>query len=273
MKPQLVMTDSFEGEHNRDPNKSRTRLLKGGSWKKQRVVVLIPAADMVPAKCALSWWNMAFPPNNGVVKWLALGMEVGDAYSTAIEQILAHPDLSQWEYILCLEHDNMAPSDGVLRLVEQMEQHPEFAAIGGLYFCKGPGGCAQIWGDPKDATPNFRPQLPDPNGGLVECCGTGQGFTMFRLSMFKDPKLRKPWFVTQKTNGVSTQDLYFWSDARKNGYRCAIDCSVKVGHYDLRGDFGIPDMVWGIIMPYLLMGALWAANALMTVSLSGSVIA
>lgn len=243
MKPQLV-TD-LSGLHNADLHKTRTRLLKGGSWKKQRIVTILPAADLVPAKCALSWWNLAFPPNNGVVKWLAQGMEVGDAYSSAIEQILAHPDLSQWEYLLCLEHDNAPPGDGVIRLVEQMESHPEFAAIGGLYFTKGEGGCAQIWGDPKDATPNFRPQLPDPSGGLVECCGTGQGFTMFRLAMFKDPRLRKPWFVTQRKNGVSTQDLYFWSDARKYGYRCAIDCSIRVGHYDHDGKLGgIADMMW-----------------------------
>lgn len=244
MKPQLICTDDLSGEHNKDLEKTRTRILRNGSWKRQRIVCILPAADLVPAKCALSWWNLAFPPNNGVVKWLAQGMEVGEAYSAAIEQILAHPDLSTWEYILCIEHDNWVPGDGVLRLVEQMENHPEFSVIGGLYFTKGEGGCAQIWGDPKDPTPNFRPQPPDANGGLVECCGTGQGFTMFRMAMFKDPKLRKPWFVTQKKDGVSTQDLYFASDARKNGYRFAIDCSIRCGHYDYRGDFGPADMMW-----------------------------
>lgn len=62
--------------------------------------------------------------------------------------------------------------------------------------------------------------------------------------MFKDPKLRKPWFKTQTEGGVSTQDLYFWSDARQHGYRCAIDTSVPIGHYDLEGKFGPPDTVW-----------------------------
>jgi hypothetical protein len=245
MKPQLV-TD-LSGIHNQDLEKTRTRILKGGSWKKQRVIVILPAADLVPAKCALSWWNLAFPPNNGVVKWLAQGMEVGEAYSTAIEQILAHPDLKDWEYVLCVEHDNAPPGDGVIKLIQRMEEHPEFAAIGGLYHCKGIEGCPQIWGDPRDPTPNFRPQPPDPNGGLVECCGTGQGFTMFRLSMFKDERLRKPWFKTLNGKdgiGMSTQDLYFWGDARKHGFRCAIDCSVRVGHYDYRGDFGLPDYMY-----------------------------
>jgi hypothetical protein len=240
---ELVVTD-MSGYHNTNMPETVSRLQRGGSWKKQRVVVVLPAAEKVSAKCMLSWWNLMFPPNNGVVKWLALGDEVGVAYSTAIEQILAHPDLSQWEYLLCLEHDNAPPSDGLIKLIERMESHPEFAAIGGGYFTKGEGGVFQAWGDPRDPTPNFRPQLPDPNGGLIECCGTGQGFTLFRLAIFKDPKLRKPWFVTQKKDGLSTQDLYFWSDARKNGYRCAIDCSVKVGHHDLDGTFGPADMMW-----------------------------
>jgi len=243
MKPQLVVSD-FGGAHNKDLSKTVARLDRGKSWKKQRMVVILPAADLVSAKCVLSWWNLAFPPNNGVAKIIAQGYEVGDAYSTAIEQILAHPELSQWEYILTLEHDNAPPGDGVIRLVEQMELHPEFACIGGLYFTKGEGGVAQIWGDPRDPVINFRPQLPDPNGGLVECCGTGMGFNLWRMSLFKDPKLRKPWFVTQTKDGVSTQDLYAWNDFRKHGYRCAIDCSVKVGHYDLSGAFGIPDMMW-----------------------------
>jgi hypothetical protein len=208
-KPLQIVATDMSGHHNQNMPESISRLNRGGTWKKQRVVVILPAADLVPAKCMLAWWNLMFPPNNGVVKWLALGDEVGVAYSTAIEQILAHPELSQWEYILCLEHDNAPPGDGVIKLIERMEAHPEFAAIGGLYATKGEGGCFQVWGDPRDPTPNFRPQLPDPNGGLVECCGTGQGFTLFRLSMFKDPKLRKPWFVTQKKDGLATQDLYF----------------------------------------------------------------
>jgi len=233
--PQLIVQD-FGGVHNSDLKRTSARLMRGGSWKKQRIIVVIPSSDMIPAKVALCHWNLAFPPNNGVVRMLAQGMEVGDAYSSAVEQILNHPELKDWEFLLTIEHDNMPPADGVIRLVEQMENHPEFSCIGGLYFTKGEGGCAQIWGDATDVAINFRPQPPDPNGGLVECCGTGMGFNLFRLKMFKDERLRKPWFVTQRNGGCSTQDLYYWSDARKYGYRCAVDCGVRVGHYDAAND-------------------------------------
>jgi hypothetical protein len=243
MNPQLIMQD-FGGIHNSDLDTTRSRLMRDGSWKHQRIVVILPAADLIPAKVALAQWCLAFPPNNGVIRILAQGMEVGEAYSSAIENVLNEPTLSTWEFILTLEHDNAPPADGVIKLLQQMEAHPELDCIGGLYFTKGPGGVPQIWGDAKDPVVNFRPQLPDPNGGLVECCGTGMGFNLWRMQLFKDTKLRRPWFKTQVENGVATQDLYFWSDARRHGHRCAIDCSVKVGHYDLKGDFGIPDMMW-----------------------------
>lgn len=237
MKPQLLIQEMpTAGHNNGDLAKTRSRLDKSKSWKKQRVIVLLPTAETIAAKVALSHWNLVFPPNNNVARLLAIGMEVGGAYSTAIEQILAHPELSQWEYLLTIEHDNMPPADGLLKLLERMENNPRFSCIGGLYYTKGIGGVAQIWGDPKDPVLNFRPQLPDITGDLVECCGTGMGFNLWKLKMFKDKKLRRPWFVTQTKDGVATQDLYFWSDARKYGYRCAVDCSVHVGHYELSTD-------------------------------------
>jgi len=227
------------GVHNADLEKSGQRIIEGGSWKKQRVIMIIPAGKTIPTKVYLSHCGLIFPPNNGSYRMAAIGLEVGEAFSNAISDILAHPELSQWEYILTIEHDNIPQPDALVKILAQMEKHPEYSCIGGLYWTKGEGGVPQIWGDPKDPVLNFRPQAPDPNGGLVECCGTGMGFNVWRLSMFKDEKLRKPWFKTlngSEGGGVGTQDLYFWGDARKRGYRCAIDCSVKVGHYDLETD-------------------------------------
>lgn len=246
MKPQLIVQD-FAGAHNSDLKKTSARLLKGGSWKKQRVIVIVPAADKIPAKVCLAIWNLAFPPNNGVVRILAQGMEVGDAYSQAIESVLAHPDLKDWEYVLTLEHDNAPPADGLIRLVDRLEANPDLAAVGGLYFTKGEGGCAQIWGDARDLIVNYRPQPPDPNGGLVKCYGTGMGFTLFRMKMFREWKGAKPFFRTKRGlngEGIGTQDLSFWSEAFKHGHKCAIDCSVKVGHFDLEGAYGPPDTMW-----------------------------
>lgn len=238
MKPQIVVQD-LGGAHNADVFRARSRIVEGATWKKQRVVVVLPSANLLPAKVALSHWNIIFPPNQPVMRALALGMEVGDAYSTTIEQIIADAGVGSWEYILTIEHDNTPPPDGLLKLIAAMEAHPEYACIGGLYYTKGFEGVPQIWGDPKDPMLNFRPQPPVPDQ-IVECCGTGMGFNLWRMSMFKDARLRRPWFKTiAGAEGVGTQDLYAWGDFRKYGYRCAVHCGVKVGHYDHEND-----MVW-----------------------------
>lgn len=258
-KPQLINFDN-RGYHNEDLPKASQRVLEGGSWKKQRVIVIVPSSNMMAAKVAFSHWSLIFPPNQAVHRILALGCEVGEAYSHAISEVIAHPDLSQWEYILTLEADNCPPPDGLVRLIKRMEDHPEFACIGGLYWCKGygsnieghngQGGTAaavpHIWGDVNDSILNFRPQVPRP-GELVECVGTSMGFNLWRMSMFKDERLRRPWFKTLNGSeglGVGTQDLYLWGDARKYGYRCAVDCACLVGHYDAEGKFGLPDTMY-----------------------------
>lgn len=244
MKPQIVAPDY--GKHNADLDATVKRVTESAAWKKLDTVMLIPAGGQVPTKAALSWLNLYGAPNNSLFRLPtvgALNLEVGEAFSQSIEFILAHPQLSTYKYVLTCEHDNIPPPDGLIRLQQRMEAHPEFDCIGGLYFTKGEGGQPQIWGDRRDPVMNFRPQVPVP-GQLVECWGTGMGFNLWRLDMFRDPDLRKPWFKTQTEGGVATQDLYAWADFQKNGYRCAVDCSVLVGHYDLSGAFGPADHTW-----------------------------
>ena len=236
MTPQIVGYDP--GYHNKEQEKTIQRLVNQGHYKDQSTIIIIPALNTVATKAASSWLNMFSPPNQRVVRLFAQGMEVGEAYSQTIQMVLDNPELSKYKYILTIEADNTVPPDGLVKLLEKMDKHPEYACIGGLYYTKGEGGQPQIWGDPKDPVLNFRPQVPVPNA-LQECCGTGQGFNLFRLDMFKDEKLRKPWFKTTSsaTEGVNTQDLYFWSDARKYGYRCAIATDVLVGHVDMASGF------------------------------------
>lgn len=235
-EPQII--SSYDGgQHNADLNQTVSRLTKECAYKDLSCIQIVPAFGSIPTKVVASWLNMYTPPNQKFVRLFAVGMEVGEAYSACIENILAHPDLSKFKYILTMEHDNVPPPDGIVRLLQEMDKHPEYAGIGGLYFTKFHGGVAQIWGDPKDPVLNFRPQIPIPNT-LQECCGTGMGFNAFRLDMFKDPALRKPWFKTtaSQTEGVMTQDLHFASDARKHGYRFAIRTDIRVGHFDLASD-------------------------------------
>ncbi len=223
------------GRHNAALEAAIQRLNDSGQWKKQRIVYVVPGGSTIPARTYLSHRGLIFPPNQSMFPMYVENAEVGAAYDEAIGMILDHTTLSTWEYMLTIEADNLPPADGVMKLVARMEARPELACIGGLYWTKGPEGVPQIWGDPSDPVLNFRPQMPVP-GEVVECCGTGMGFNLWRLDMFREMRAKgipRPWFKTVAgKEGVGTQDLFFWGLARKHGFRCGIDCDVLVGHLD-----------------------------------------
>jgi hypothetical protein len=230
-----ILTQETPGRNNADLRASAHRVVQSGQYKKQRVISIIPAIAPIPVKVYLSHCCLIAPPNQGFVRMAANGMEVGAAYSDCLEQILANPQLREFEYLLTIEADNCPPSDGLLKLIKRMEENKWLSAVSGLYWCKGESSTApHIWGDVKDPVLNYRPQPPIP-GELVECYGLSMGFTLYRMAMFRDEQMQieKPFFETKASSeGVGTQDLSFWGKARKHGYRCAVDCGVLVGHWD-----------------------------------------
>jgi hypothetical protein len=222
------------GLHNEDLDKARERLEKGKQYRDLSTVIVVPTRGVIPARVVEAWMGMMTPMNNAAVRLFVSGMEVGDAYNTAVDAILGNPVLSKYRYMLTLEEDNIPPPDGLLRLYESID---EYAAVGGLYWTKGEGGQPMIYGDPKGILA-FQPQVPIPDT-VQECNGLGMGFTLFRLDVFRDKRIPRPWFKTVQEwspgTGAAqgTQDLYFFGNLRKAGYRVASDNRVKVGHYDL----------------------------------------
>lgn len=140
-----------------------------------------------------------------------------------------------------MEEDNMPPPDGLLKLFEAINTPPGYDVVAGLYWTKGESGQPMLYGNIKDIPKNFIPQVPIPDT-IQECNGLGMGFNLFRLDMFKDPKLQRPFFKTLQEHRpgvgtrVYTQDLRFYEDAGRLGYHFACDTRIKVGHYDLERD-------------------------------------
>lgn len=221
------------GFHNRDLDAAKERLEKGKQYRDLSTICVIPTRGMIPARVVENWMGMMTPMNNAFVRIFVAGMEVGDAYNAAVETILGHPQLKDFKYMLTLEEDNMPPPDGLLKLYESID---DFAAVGGLYWTKGEGGQPMIYGDPKGIL-SFQPQQVRAET-VQEANGLGMGFTLFDLSVFRDKKIPKPWFKTiqewDPNTGVAagTQDLYFFANARRAGYRVACDTRIKVGHLD-----------------------------------------
>jgi len=226
------------GVHNKDLDSSIDRLEQSKSYRDLSTIIICPTRGQIPARVVQSWMGLMRPMNQKVIGPLfASGMEVGKAYNTMIEMILANPELSKWKYILTIEEDNAPPADGLLKLYESIG---EYDVVQGLYWTKGEGGQPMIYGHPKVFPKNFIPQKPIPET-VMECNGLGMGFNLFKLDIFKNPDLQKPWFKTvqEVVNGGArayTQDLFFFEQAAKSGYKFAVDCRVKVGHYDYAND-------------------------------------
>lgn len=237
--PTILIEDWKGGYHN--SSDYQARLLKEKAYQDLSTICLVPTRGVIPARVVTSWWGLMTPMNQKFVRMLVSGYEVGKAYSAAIEQILANSDLAQWKYVLTLEEDNIPPPDGLLKLYENMDKYD---AIGGLYWTKGPGGQPMCYGAPDQFPRNFIPQIPKPED-ITHCNGLGMGFTLFKMEMFKDARLPRPLFETKqvyepgKGSQCYTQDLKFFEEAGKLGYKFACDSRVKVGHYSLA-----EDIVW-----------------------------
>lgn len=237
MQPQIVIPD-FAGVHNNSP-KTTLRLETSKSYKDLSTIIICPTRGQVSAKVVQSWMTLMRPMNQKVMGPIfCIGMEVGEAYNSMIQNIISNPELSTWKYILTLEEDNMPPPDGLLKLYENMDK---FDVIGGLYWTKGEGGQPMIYGDVYSMPKSFIPQVPVPES-IQPCNGLGMGFNLFKMDIFKNKKLTQPWFKSQneiipgKGSRTYSQDLFFYEKAGFLGYKFACDTRVKVGHYDANAD-------------------------------------
>lgn len=192
-----------------------------------------------------SWKRLIKPMNAPIVDMMVVGHEVGIAYNNAVDAILNNPGLKNFKYMLTIEHDNLVPyipntQGPLMMLYEDIEAG--FDVVGGLYWTKGTPSMPLVYGEPKDfgkkkGGGSFKVIHNFKDGEVIECNGLGMGFTLFKLDIFRDKRLKKPYFKTCNEHGkygpkMYTQDLYFFEQIRKLGYKVGVDTRVKVGHLD-----------------------------------------
>ena len=107
--PSLVSLDSqfsdqqLSGRHNLDLQSDIQRLQRAKIYRDLSTICIVPTRGNIHARVVQSWMNMMAPMNQKFTRLFVIGMEVAAAYNAAIEQILAHPELSKWKYLLTLE--------------------------------------------------------------------------------------------------------------------------------------------------------------------------
>ncbi len=221
------------GAHNGGPQSSN-RLREGNTYRDLSTIWITPTRKPIEHRTISSWMALMRPMNQPFIGPLFIkGHEVGAAYQETFDMILAHPELSKWQYVLTVEEDNLPPQDGLMQMYSSIEKG--YDCVGGLYWTKGEAGQPMIYGDPRVMPRNFVPQIPQ-SEALQHCNGLGMGFNLWRIESFKSKlkKMKKPWFKTVQEKGAQfTQDLYFFNEAAKYGFRVACDTRVKVGHLDV----------------------------------------
>ena len=236
-KPQIVIADNLTGYHNNTPEDVKQ---KKNAYRDQSTIMIVPCLDSIASKVVQNWMGLMSPMNQKFTRIFAMNMEVGAAYSSTIDMIINHPDLSKWKYIMTLEHDNLIEPDCLLKLLEDIELG--YDAVGSLYYTKGENGKPMCFGEPHRHPIGFEPFQPPPNA-VTPCNGLAMGATLFRMEMFKDPRFPKPLFETvQRKNPdgsveAFTQDLKFFLEANKLGYKMAVSTRTLTGHFDLENDF------------------------------------
>jgi hypothetical protein len=221
------------GIHNGQIEQSVSRLVRGNSYKNLSTIWITPTRGSIHPRTVGSWMTLMRPMNQPFVGPIFADQdEVGEAYQKMFDMVLTHTELSKFQYILTVEEDNLPPADGVLKLYESIEKG--YDCVAGLYWTKGEGGMPMIYGNPDVMPRNFVPQVPR-SDTLQHCNGLGMGFNLWRIESLKT-KLKdmpKPWFKTvQQKNMVFSQDLWFFNEAAKYGFKVACDTRVKVGHLD-----------------------------------------
>jgi hypothetical protein len=163
---------------------------------------------------------------------MIVGMEVGDARNALVEKALA----CNSEFIWFVDDDTAPPHFAAARLVYEMRQRPEMAAIGGVYCMKNDPPDPTVYrGNGNGSFWNWRA------GDVFEVTAIGTGCLMIRCSVFKD--IEQPWFKTtlsipsEPINGdrvISegmSDDLYFCDKLVRAGHRIFAHGGVLCDHW------------------------------------------
>lgn len=226
--------------------------IPGSTYKDSSTVIVIPtrgdpnkssALSFVATPVVQAWQALIAPMNQKRAILFTSGHEVGQAYDALIKNILAHPELSKWKYVLTLEDDNIPPPDAHIRLLETIEWG-KYDAVSGIYFTKGDVNMPMAYGDPEEykrtGVLDFKPRdirEALAAGQVMRVNGIAMGCALWRMEMFRE--IPPPWFVTVndvipgKGAACMTQDLSHCQRAVLAGKRFAVDMRVHVGHLDV----------------------------------------
>lgn len=245
-KLEVVNGDDIYKRSGLQANASKGLYVNSDTW------IITPSPKGLAHLLVVASWNSLRKPMNAkILQSFIIGKEVGEAYEEGFQlAIHDNPVVVPWPWILTLEHDNCPPPDAITSLVRTAstcpdcggpvdpwkthcaEGHRGYDAVGGIYFTKDETFPTPMsFGNPANGDQDFAPRdvrQAMKDNAVLEVNGVAMGCTLFRKAGLK--QMSRPWF---RTDEYTTQDLWHCIKGRKElGARYAVDCGVKVGHFD-----------------------------------------
>lgn len=151
----------------------------------------------------------------------------------AREKLISVAIQSNMDFVVMYDDDMLLPPDMVVRLLEDMEAHPEIDVLAPLAFMRSSPHYAVMYSvkegyDPIRKVDYYINQwvVNYPKDKLVECDAIGMGAVIIRMSMVK--KMKAPYFMSTSATG---EDIFFCVNAKKQANaRIFMDTRIKLGH-------------------------------------------
>lgn len=213
-----------------------------GDFFRPTFACVMIAFKTVPIEWVHAFTRMQSPVNSASSLISYKGMEIGVARNLAVQELLATPPTHRPRFILWLSSDDLMPWDGLVRLWQYMENHPECQVITSIVHLKNKGHAPSpvLW---RWDTDGRRPLLPGKDfkvGDIVEADVCNLGFGLMRTSLFE--KIEPPWFksgfetrrLPSGFDGITLQgeDCFFFEKLREKNIPIYVNTGVRSSHLD-----------------------------------------
>jgi hypothetical protein len=185
----------------------------------------------VPYQWALSVPGLPDPPNFYILRFHTVGKRTDIARNEMVEAAQS----ANCRLLYFVDDDTVPPVHGLVRLIYDLENHPEIDVVSGIYVSKQDPPAPVVFKKAGDG-PFWDWTVSD----TFEVEEIGLGCALIRMSVFD--KLAKPYFTFEKKpvtwggvkyNLETWEDLYFCQKLHEAGCRILVDSSVLCLHCDI----------------------------------------
>lgn len=207
-------------------------------------VIGIPTYGVVTMDFTISLMRIGAPLGATMAHYplavhLCTGADSGEKLATARNTIAQWAVDNDAKKLFFLDDDVLCPADVILRLDRLMDDN-DFDLIGGCYWSKTPHPQPLMWRGFMEA-----PYMDWSVGEVVEVDWTGMGAMLINVESLQ--KIPQPWFSTEyrlfdeaiRNNRNLTEDIFFYSQAKKAGMKIWVDTAIQCEHQD-RNAFPYP---------------------------------